>query len=135
MKTIENVTIYKCDFCKKELKRKHAMSKHENLCNCNPVNFKACTNGCVFLEKEKVTLHFEVGHSEDGVEYSEQEKEVFKCTKFDKLMYPFSIERRDLPNKYPSTFEEQEAMPKECDSFKNNELWDEYFERMNSKIS
>jgi hypothetical protein len=119
MKTIENVTIYKCDFCKKELKRKHAMVKHENLCNCNPVNFKACTQGCMFLETEKVTLYFEEGHSEDGVEYSEQEKEVFKCIKFDKLMYPFSIERRDLPNRYPSTFEEQEPMPKlgECDQF------------------
>lgn len=27
MKEINNVTIYKCDFCKKELKRKHAMPK------------------------------------------------------------------------------------------------------------
>ncbi len=27
MITIENVTIYKCDFCKKELKRKHSMIK------------------------------------------------------------------------------------------------------------
>lgn len=125
MIVLENVTIYKCDFCKKELKLKHSMVKHENLCNCNPENFKACTQGCIFLAKEKVTLYFESGYSPDeGAMYREQEKEVFKCTKFDKLMYPYSIERRGLPNRFPSTFEEQEAMPKECESFKNNESWD-----------
>jgi len=120
MKTIENVTIYKCDFCKKELKRKHAMVKHENQCNCNPLNFRACTNGCAFLEMEKVTLYFETGcHPDYGEEFREVEKEVFKCTKFDKLMYPYSIEKKDLPNNYPSTFEDQEAMPKECECFSN----------------
>lgn len=120
MTTIENVTIYKCDFCKKELKRKHAMNNHEKQCNCNPENFKACTNGCVFLEKEKIVLYFETYHHIDhGEEYREVEKEVFKCTKFDKLMYPYSIEKRGLPDRYPSTFEEQEAMPKTCEGFSN----------------
>lgn len=133
MKTIENVTIYKCDFCKKELKRKHSMILHEKICNSNPENFKACMNGCVHLEMEKVILYFEVGHSEDGVEYSEQNKDVFKCNKMDKLMYPWSIERKDLANKYPSTFDEQSPMPKVCEDFKDTESWDEYFDRMQRK--
>lgn len=121
MKTIENVTIYKCDFCKKELKRKHAMISHEKQCNCNPDNFKACTQGCIYLQMEKVPLYFEQGHDPyEGTTYYQQEKEVFKCTKLDKLMYPFSIEKRDLPNRYPSTFEDQEPMPKVCNDFDDN---------------
>ena len=35
-------------------------------------------------------------------------------------MYPFSIERRNIVNEYPSTFEDQEPMPKQCDEFSNN---------------
>jgi len=134
MKTIENVTIYKCDFCKKELKRKHAMVNHEKLCSCNPENFKKCTQGCLYLETEKHVLYFETNYTEDGPEYSEQEKTVFRCSKFDKLMYPWSIERKGIAEKW-STFDEQEPMPKECDSFKHHceETFDEYYERMNSK--
>lgn len=36
----------------------------------------------------------------------------------DKLMYPFSIERRkDMLEKYPETFEGQEPMPNVCNQF------------------
>lgn len=119
MKTIENVTIYKCDFCSKELKRKHAMIRHENQCNCNPLNFKKCTQGCNFLESEIVDVEYETYYDHENGEqlYRTEQKMAFKCTKFDKLMYPYSIEKKDLPNRYPNTYYGQEAMPKECNSF------------------
>lgn len=121
MKTIENITLYKCDFCKKELKRKHAMINHEFKCNCNPINFRACTNGCAFLEREKIDIDIETHFDHINGEHSYKTIEVnaFKCTKFDKIMYPYSIEKSSALEKYPETFEYQEPMPKVCDSFKS----------------
>lgn len=121
MRTIENVTIYKCDFCKKELKRKHAMVSHEKKCNCNPLNSRACTNGCVFLEREIIDIDFltHYDYENGGSNYQTKPINAFKCTKFDKIMYPFSIEKSSALEKYPETFEYQEPMPKECNSFSN----------------
>ncbi|SRR5215204_754301 len=114
MKTIENVTIYKCDFCQKELKRKHAMASHENLCNQNPKNSKQC-HFCQHLEETEIEVYIDSRHyNDDGVM---TKVKSFKCNKLDKLMYPYSIEKRDLPNKYPDTFEDQEPMPNKCESF------------------
>jgi len=123
MKTIENVTLYKCDFCKKELKRKHAMVRHENQCNCNPENFKACTNGCNHLKKIEIDVDFETYYDYENGEqnYSTKKVFVFECSKFYKLMYPYSIEKKDLPNRFPDTYDGQEAMPKECEGF-NDEI-------------
>lgn len=124
MKTIENVTIYKCDFCKKELKRKHAMLKHEELCSNNPNNHKACMNGCSHLIQEEIEVWFDNPYYHPDYSNSSEgdykKVTVFKCTKLDKLMYPFSIERRNIVNEYPSTFENQEPMPKECTVFDDN---------------
>ncbi len=119
MKTIENVTLYKCDFCKKELKRKHAMENHEKQCNSNPINFRKCTQGCVHLETERIEVDYETYYDYENGEqqYVKEEKDVFKCTKFDKLMFPYSIEKKDLPNRFPNTYENQEPMPKECEGF------------------
>lgn len=119
MKTIENVTIYKCDFCKKELKRKHAMINHELKCSRNPLNFRACMNGCAFLEREVIDVDFLVGYDyENGeTDYYTRQINAFKCTKFDKIMYPYSIEKSNALTSYPETFEYQEPMPKECESF------------------
>ncbi len=125
MKIIENVTIYKCDFCKKELKRKHAMVNHEEKCNSNPLNFRACTNGCTFLQREIIDVDFETGyHYENGEsEYSKIQVNAFKCTKFDKIMYPFSIEKSMALEKYPKTFKYQEPMLKECYSFTDDTVF------------
>lgn len=117
MKTIENVTLYKCDFCKKELKRKHAMENHEKKCSNNPINSKACYS-CVFLEEAKTNVswvrHYDHG---EGTSYFEKEVKCFKCTKLDKLMYSANIEKGSALIRYPETFENQEAMPKECEDF------------------
>jgi len=108
----ENITVYQCEFCKKKLYRKHAMLKHEDLCNNNPKNFKACMD-CKFLEKIQIDAHWIVGNPE-YVENSKQ-VDVFKCNKLDKLMFPFSIERRKLHERF-DTYSDQEPMPVNCES-------------------
>ena len=120
MKIKENITVYKCDFCDKKLFRKYAMLKHEDLCNSNPKNFKACMD-CKYLEKIQIDAHWVVGNPE-YVENSKQ-VDVFRCNKLDKLMFPFSIERRKLHERF-STYDEQEAMPNNCES---KELRQDFF--------
>ena len=117
MKIIENVTIYKCDHCGKELKRKHSMIKHEDLCFSNPKNQKACY-GCIYFEETKIDTTF-LGCGEYGEKYNEKTVKCFRCTKLDKLMFPYSIERKELHLKYDHTFEGQEAMPKECEGYRS----------------
>lgn len=56
MQTIKNVTIYRCDFCKKELKRKHAMSNHEERCYRNPINDRPCLH-CPNLEQKEIEFY------------------------------------------------------------------------------
>jgi len=125
MKIIPNITIYKCDFCKKEMKRKHAMINHEYSCNENPANKKAC-HFCEHLEEVKKETFFENPYYHP--DYNDADGEwkkvkMFRCKKFDKLMYPYSIEKRGLPNKYPCTFEEQEPMPVACESFESMQVF------------
>jgi hypothetical protein len=107
----ENVTIYQCEFCKKKLYKKYAMLKHEDLCNNNPKNFKACMD-CKFLEKIQIDVHWIIGNPED-VENNKQVG-VFKCNKLDKLMFPFSIEKKKLHERF-STYADQEPMPINCE--------------------
>lgn len=109
MKIIKNVTIYKCEHCGKELKTKHAMIKHEYLCFKNPKNCKAC-HFCKHLEVVKIDVDFE---TYDG-DFITKKVKSFKCTLLDKLMFPYSIERKELHKKY-ETFSEQEPMPNYCE--------------------
>ncbi len=118
MKITENVTVFKCDFCTKKLYRRHAMVKHEDQCLNNPKNHKACFD-CIFLDKVKTDVYWMVG-SPEYVENSKQAS-VFKCTKLDKLMFPYSIERRKLHEKY-DTYSDQEPMPSICESQEKEKL-------------
>lgn len=123
MTTKENVTLYKCDFCKKQLFRKHAMLKHEEGCINNPKNKIVCFSGCAYLEQIDLDYDVFVGrHYEDGESILNTRKSTcFKCLKNDQLMYSFAAEKRDLPNKYPEDFEDQKPMPKiTCPDFKSN---------------
>lgn len=107
---IENVTIYKCEFCKKELKQKHAMEKHERRCERSPEIEKACF-GCKHLDTIEKWVWFDGYYGDDGCD---KKVNVFHCRKLDKLMFPYSIEKRDLHNRFPETYEGQEAMPNKC---------------------
>ena len=114
MKTIENINIYKCDFCNKELKRKHAMLNHELKCNNNPLNKKACNDGCNYLVRQEISVLFEGNYNQDPKEIKVN---CFKCEKLNKLMYPYKIEKSNALKDYTETFKEQEPMPKECEFF------------------
>lgn len=114
MEVIENTTIYKCNFCPRYLRKKHAMIKHEDLCIYNPKNHSACSS-CKFLKE--VEGSYEMRHPEHGGNFTMTTK-AFVCEKFGKKLYPFKVIRKGLLEKYPETFEGQELMPNKCSEFK-----------------
>jgi hypothetical protein len=111
----ENITVYRCDFCKKKLFVKKAMERHEMYCGKNPENFKRCADGCIHLEEIRVDYWVEDYHG-DG--YDKTAK-GFRCNKLNKLLYPTIVEKKGLDIKYPDTFGNQEPMPKDCEHFEN----------------
>lgn len=119
MKIIENVTIYKCDFCKKELKRKHAMISHEKKCMNNPDNFRPCLHNCNFLERK--SIEYEVGDDYHG-EPVYRKAETFFCSLKNQLMLHPKLEYREDGEylKYVVQDDkqvEQDWMPKSCIEF------------------
>jgi len=114
MKTIENKTLYVCDFCKKKLFIKSAMEKHEKFCSMNPTNYKACS-GCLHLEE----IQYEIDLGDDYYNNPiTRLVKTFNCKLLNQKMYPTKVERLDLINKYPYQFSDQAPMPKECDKKK-----------------
>lgn len=112
MKIIENVTMYQCEHCKRKMVRKGDMTRHEKNCKKNPLNEDACI-GCKFCEKEEV-IYPSIYQDDWG--YSPEVKSyAFKCTKFNKLMYPHKAQK--YAEKHPHTFHGQEVMPNECGGF------------------
>jgi len=122
MKTIENITIYKCDFCNKELKRKYAMINHELKCNRNPQNFRPCYY-CEHLESKNdgsIEIHYVAGGNFET--RHEPQPNYFFCNKKQIRIYSPQAEFKGLLETYPETFEEQEPMPKKCDVFQEISL-------------
>lgn len=113
MKTLENKTVYRCDFCSKKLFVKSAMVKHETYCSHNPVNHKACTL-CKHISK--TTYEYSPGDDYSG-EPVIMTAAAFRCSALNKLVYPTKVERLGLVKQYPDQFEDQIPMPKECDKF------------------
>ena len=107
MKITENITLYHCDYCKKKLFRKGSMTRHEETCLNNPKNHKACFN-CIFLEKTEQEVAW--GHENPFTEMGSKKIEMFKCSKLDKLMFPYRIERKKLHERF-DTYANQEPMP------------------------
>lgn len=107
---IKELITYQCEHCKKKLFVKHAMVKHEKWCYLNPENKKACTD-CSYLEGYEEEIC--VGSND----YTDIMRKVtkFKCNKLDKILYHFAAEKKGLPDKYPETFDGEEAMPKDCE--------------------
>lgn len=108
MKTIENVTIYKCDFCGKELKQKHSMVNHEITCLKNPINIRPCY-GCPLLIKKEAIIYYD---NWDGSE-SEREVELLYCQAKKHFLYTPKNEAKK--NWFELGNEINEPMPKECD--------------------
>lgn len=44
-------TIYQCEYCKRKMFSRGAMTLHERQCNKNPKNRHMCFKYCLFLEK------------------------------------------------------------------------------------
>lgn len=125
MKVTENVTVYKCDFCKKKLFRKHAMVLHEKWCTYNHANHMKCM-GCKNLEVGKFEWSNEHGaHTTSDLLTSSN----FKCKVTGKEMFPIKALKKNLPTKYPHDFENKVVMPKECNVFVDAypKVTDDYF--------
>lgn len=105
----ENITVYICQHCKKRYFKKHACEKHETLCYSNPENFRACT-GCEHLQEIDAEYWMDTFDGGRAVK-----TKGFRCTKLEKELYPFKVERKGLVEKYPESFEGVEPMPKRCD--------------------
>lgn len=123
MKTIENVTLFRCDFCSKELKRKHAMENHENQCGRNPVNDRPCLNGCVYLETREIEYYTGIDSYISG-EPEYRSGTAFYCALKDKFMLHPKLEHKEgIQNLQNVYFQGEEAeqgwMPKECSEYDN----------------
>jgi hypothetical protein len=118
MKIKENITLYKCDFCKKELKRKHAMENHESLCLRNPINFRPCYS-CPMLIKKETSVYYD---HYDGSE-SERKVNLLYCEYKKHFLYTPKNEAKK--NAFELGDDYNEPMPKECDFEPNNTFpWD-----------
>lgn len=111
MITIENITIYKCSFCKKKYEKQHACLHHEKYCTKNPENHSICA-GCRYLEEKKETIE----HDENSYLASREQKYFF-CGKHQQRMHPLKAERTGIVEKYPEQFEESILFPKVCEDF------------------
>jgi hypothetical protein len=120
MKTKENVTIYKCDFCNKFLQKKHAMEAHEKKCTKNPENINFC-EGCKYLERIDSSYIIE---SNGCFGYSEREVKCngFKCNKLDKEMYPRKVISKGFLEKYPESYSDKSPMPNYIDGCEHFDL-------------
>lgn len=87
------------------------MERHEKFCGSNPENWNACSD-CEYIERETIEIH-------DGEQRGRSQSSGFRCTKLDKLLYPLKAVKLGLLERFPHTFEDQELMPKQCDSFKS----------------
>jgi len=121
MKIIENITIFKCDFCKKELKRKYAMEAHELRCGNNPINDRVCLH-CPHLDRKEI--EFDTGISTyHGFEPVYRKAQTFYCkAKNILLLHPKTdYLKSDLSWVYLDNKEtEQFPMLVDCEVYEND---------------
>ena len=86
MKVIENVTIYRCEYCNKASVSKGAMTLHERCCPKNPNNKAMCDN-CAWLKYTDETKHYVVYGSMDYPVKREYDLAIRTCPFMGKLYY------------------------------------------------
>ena len=128
MKTITDVTIYKCEHCNKKMFRKHAMVKHEKYCGCNPVNDRVCST-CDFMDRKSIEYNYD-GYDGEGMATAKG----FYCSKLKKYMYPPFIENKRCFTEYPEQFEDQLPFKKECEFYTGNRTYRDIKINSNVKI-
>ncbi len=117
-----NVTIYKCEFCKKELKRKHAMVTHELRCSGNPINKRPCLY-CQHLDRKEISYYSGVDDFFSGEPIYRNGKAFYCKAKDILILHPktqylnnrFNLVSVELDGEEV----EQEEMPTYCETFKN----------------
>lgn len=111
MITLINQTRYKCEYCKKNYIRKHAVIAHEHLCFKNPENKRACFS-CEHLEKKTVEIFHDDFRGGDVV----QNVSIFHCSKLNHFLYPPKVEHKK--NAFETDEIDNLPMKKECEFFK-----------------
>lgn len=111
MKT-ELKTIYKCEFCNKLYQRKDFAIKHEKMCKDNPENKRACLDGCIHLHKKVTTIYYDSPIGETSRKVS-----LFYCKAKQLFLYPPEVEVKG--NDFELGSQDNQPMPKQCDSFNN----------------
>lgn len=109
----ENVTVYKCEFCKKKYFQKPACEKHEELCFHNPINKRPCFS-CDHCEKKKVTAIIDHGYMNHQ---AETQVEILFCNHFKEGIYPPKVSEKG--NSLDLGEFDNVPMPKDCDFYKD----------------
>lgn len=110
MKTIKDVTVYKCDHCNKKYFREKACVNHEKMCYQNPANFRPCFI-CPNLEKKEVVIYFDTYNGQ-----MEETRQVFHCNHFGTFLH---TPQNAIKGNAFELDEGNEEMPSECAVFKN----------------
>jgi hypothetical protein len=124
MRTIDKPH-YECEHCNKKYFSKGWCKRHEEkMCSSNPKNYDKCTN-CKHSVSGTEVMDFVDYY---GVEYTKTVN-VYSCDKLKKETYPFKAASKNLPNRFPETFEGKIQMPNECEHFESEDL-DGFFNRI-----
>lgn len=107
MIVIQNVTLYKCEYCGKKQHRAHTMRRHEKWCHRNPANRHACF-GCVFLEVHTTEIY------ENGSGFPPKQGKAFYCNTLGDDLFTYKAEKMGLTGKYPEDFADKIRMPLVC---------------------
>lgn len=97
----EQVTIYRCDFCRKYGLRKHSIERHQKYCGKNPANHHACLT-CKHMVVER-------NDNRDGG-YNEK---TFHCSILDEDLHSFKAEKIQH-----SCLGHTQRMPLTCEHYK-----------------
>ncbi len=103
--------VFSCDHCNKKYFIKSACLKHEKLCFKNPENFRPCFD-CKYLEKKDYKYYYDTGCGEDSKILT-----LFHCSKKNIFLHTPQVEIKG--NAFDLGYEENIAMPKECNDFQS----------------
>lgn len=115
----EERTVYFCGFCNKRYLSEYWCLEHEEKCDKNPENHRACFN-CIHLEMDHEAIIYEQ-HYYGGE--TERKVSAFYCKKLGKYVIPPVAEHKG--NAYEFGDKINQPMPKECEYQNAHELIEE----------
>ena len=120
MKILENITLYKCEYCGKKYQLKHFCELHEKRCPSNPDNYMACINCENAVKKEMIFIKEVAYFSENyGVGFTDEERKInaFWCNAKNHWIYPATKCNNPILQENIIDEIKNEPMPKECNNF------------------